>query len=135
MSVILNSPNVVIGHMSGGTININNNVPAEPAQKRQRVCEDIEPVQAEQTATSILPDFFCISPKFSEQSIRDRLDAELAQATSKIDYCRALYRLQHMGCINLDQYSSDAKRANKFNSFQSKFKLSASDFCRARMTT
>lgn len=133
MSVILNSPNVVIGHMSGGTININNNAPAEPAQKRQRVCEDIEPVQAEQTATSILPDFFCISPKFSEQSIRDRLDAELAQATSKIDYCRALYRLQHMGCINISQYASDAQRAIVFNHFQSKYNLVADDFRRARI--
>ncbi len=134
MSVILNSPNVVIGHMSGGTININNNAPAEPAQKRQRVCEDVEPVQQEQPASSIPPDFFRVSQKFSEQSIRERLDAELTQATTKIDYCRALYRLQHMGCINIDQYTSDAKRAIKFNSFQSKFTLSASDFCRARIT-
>lgn len=42
MSVILNSPNVVIGHMSGGTININNNYATESA-KTQRVCEDVVP--------------------------------------------------------------------------------------------
>lgn len=134
MSVILNSPNVVIGHMSGGTININNNYTTEPAKKEQRVCEDIEPVQQEQHASSILPDFFCISSKFTEQNIRERLDAELAQATTKIDYCRGLYRLQHMGCINIDHYTSDAKRAIVFNDFQSKYNLAADDFCRARMT-
>ena len=132
MSVILNSPNVVIGHMSGGTININNNYATESA-KTQRVCEDVEPVQQEQPASSIPPDFFCISPKFSEQNIRERLDAELAQATTKIDYCRGLYRLQHMGCINIDHYTSDAKRAIVFNDFQSKYNLAADDFCRARM--
>lgn len=132
MSVILNSPNVVIGHMSGGTININNNYTTEPAKKKQRVCEDVEPVQQEQPASTIPPDFFCISSKFSEQNIRDRLDAELAQATSKIDYCRALYRLQHMGCININQYASDAQRAIVFNNFQSKYILAADDFCRAR---
>ena len=133
MSVILNSPNVVIGHMSGGTININNNYTTEPAKKEQRVCEDVEPVQQEPTST-IPPDFFCISSKFSEQNIRDRLDAELAQATTKIDYCRGLYHLQHMGCININQYASDAKRAIVFNDFQSKYKLAPNDFCKARMS-
>lgn len=48
MSVILNSPNVVIGHMSGGTININNNYSTQPAKQQQRVCEDVETVQQEQ---------------------------------------------------------------------------------------
>ena len=49
MSVILNSPNVVIGHMSGGTININNCATAEQQAKKDRpVCEDIEPVQEQQ---------------------------------------------------------------------------------------
>lgn len=42
MSVILNSPNVVIGHMSGGTININNPTP-EPSRKTEPVCEDVMP--------------------------------------------------------------------------------------------
>ena len=86
-----------------------------------------------QQPSTIPPDFFCISPRFSEENIRERLAAELSQATSKIDYCRALYRLQHIGCINLNQYASDAKRAIVFNRFQSKFNLSADDFCRARM--
>ena len=81
----------------------------------------------------IPPDFFCISSRFSEENIRERLDAELAQSTSKIDYCRALYRLQHIGCININQYASDAQRAIVFNRFQSKFNLSPSDFCKARM--
>ena len=93
--------------------------------------------QQESTVTNspsaIPPDFFCIDSRFSEENIRERLAAELAQATSKIDYCRALYRLQHMGCINIDQYASDAKRAIVFNQFQSKYTLSASDFCKARI--
>ncbi len=94
---------------------------------------DAEDVQAEEAPSSIPPDFFCISQKFSEQNIRERLDAELAQATSKIDYCRALYSLQHIGCININQYASDAKRAIVFNDFQSKYNLTPDDFCRARM--
>ena len=79
------------------------------------------------------PDFFCISARFTEENIRERLAAELAQATSKRDYCRGLYRLQHMGCININQYASDAQRAIVFNRYQSKFELFASDFCKARM--
>ena len=128
MSVILNSPNVVIGHMSGGTININNNTAPEPAKKAEPVCEDITP---EEPATNV-PKFFCVSEKFPEQNIRDRLAAELSQSTTKIEYCRALYRLQHIGCINIAQYNSDEKRAKVFNEYQSKFNLSASDFCKAR---
>lgn len=94
---------------------------------------DAEDVQAKEALSSIPPDFFCISPKFTEQNIRERLDAELAQATTKIDYCRGLYHLQHMGCININQYASDAQRAIVFNNFQSKYNLVANDFCRARM--
>ncbi len=84
--------------------------------------------------TSIPPDFFCISARFTEENIRERLAAELSMATSKIDYCRALYRLQYIGCINLNQYASDAQRAIVFNRFQDKFTLSASDFCKARLS-
>ena len=87
----------------------------------------------EETPSTIPPDFFCISARFTEENIRERLAAELNQATSKIDFCRALYRLQHMGCINIDQYASDAQRAKVLNSFQSRFNLSPDDFCRARM--
>ena len=129
MSVILNSPNVVIGHMSGGTININNGVAPEPSKKEQakpQQVEDIEPVGAP-------PEFFRVSEKFSEQNIRDRLAADLKQSTTKIEYCRALYRLQHMGCINIDQYTSDEKRAKVLNEYQSRFNLSADDFYRARL--
>ena len=79
------------------------------------------------------PDFFCVSARFSEENIRARLAAELKQATTKIDYCRALYRLQHIGCININQYASDAQRAIVFNNYQDTYKLSASDFCKARM--
>ena len=99
------------------------------------VVEDIEPDNEDTvsgTPSSIPPDFFCISARFSEENIRERLAAELAQATSKIDYCRALYRLDHIGCINIRQYASDAQRAIVFNRYQSKFNLSSSDFCRAR---
>ena len=98
---------------------------------RSFFAEDIETVQ-EDTGT-IPPDFFCVTERFSETNIRERIKAELNQATSKIDFCRALYRLQHIGCINIDQYASDAQRAKVLNSFQSKYELSASDFCRARM--
>lgn len=83
---------------------------------------------------AIPPDFFCISARFTEENIRERLNVELSLATTKIDYCRALYRLQHIGCINLNQYASDAQRAIVFNRFQDKFNLSPNDFCKARMT-
>lgn len=86
-----------------------------------------------QTPSTMPPDFFCVSERFSEENIRARLAAELKQATTKIDYCRALYRLQHIGCININQYASDAQRAIVFNNYQDTYKLSASDFCKARM--
>ena len=93
-----------------------------------------EPSQPEpEDIGTIPPDFFRVTERFSEANIRERLDAELNQATTKKDYCRGLYRLQHMGCINIDQYASDAQRADVFNRFQSKYNLSASDFCKARM--
>lgn len=109
-----------------GSVTINNYYPqpvADP-QKEDRVTN---------TPSTIPPDFFCISARFTEENIRERLAAELAQATSKIDYCRALYRLQHIGCININQYASDAQRAIVFNNFQSKYNLAPNDFCRARM--
>ena len=93
---------------------------------------DPKPKTEDKVAT-IPPDFFCVSARFTEENIRERLNAELAQAVTKIDFCRALYRLQHIGCINLNQYASDAQRAIVFNRFQDKFNLSASDFCKARM--
>ena len=102
-----------------GSVTINNYYPqpvAEPAKKEDKT-----------------PDFFCISARFPEENIRERLAAELSAATTKVDYCRALYRLQHMGCIDIDQFASDAQRAHKLNLFQSRFNLSASDFCKARM--
>ena len=93
-----------------------------------------EHTPATNTPSSIPPDFFCVSARYPEENIRERLTAELSQATSKKDYCRALYRLQHIGCINIDQYASDAQRAEVINRFQSKYTLSASDFCKARMS-
>ena len=107
-----------------GSVTINNYYP-QPAA-------DPTP-QKEDTVANIPPDFFCVSARFTEDNIRERLAAELSQSTTKIDYCRALYRLQHIGCINLNQYASDAQRAIVFNRFQEKFTLSASDFCKARM--
>ena len=103
---------------------------AAPQYAASEVTSTDEP---KKEASSIPPDFFCISSRFSEENIRERLDAELAQAASKVDYCRSLYRLQHIGCINIQQYASDAQRAIVFNRFQSKFNLSPDDFCRARM--
>ncbi len=131
MSVILNSPNVVIGHMSGGTININNGTATQETKspKSQPICEDIEPTEP----VANPPEFFCVSEKFPEENIRARLAAELSHAATKIDYCRGLYHLQHIGCINIKQYASDAKRAEVFNEYQSTFKLSADDFYRARL--
>lgn len=97
--------------------------------------EDVQPVKEDKASgtSSIPPDFFQITERFTEENIRERLAAELSLATSKIDYCRGLYRLDHIGCINIRQYASDAKRAIVFNRFQDKFNLSASDFCKARM--
>jgi hypothetical protein len=97
-------------------------MPHEPSSK---------PESAEAPST-IPPDFFCVTDRFSEANIRERLEAEINQAASKIDFCRALYRLQHIGCIHIDHYASDAQRAKVLNGFQSKYELSASDFCRAR---
>ena len=115
----------------GYVYNIN---PQAPKHRPDRV-EDVTPAQEDKTheSSAIPPDFFCISARFTEDSIRDRLAAELSQSTTKIEYCRALYRLQHMGCINIDQYASDAKRAAVLNEYQSKYKLAPNDFCRARM--
>lgn len=115
----------------GYVYNIN---PQAPKHRPDRV-EDVTPAQEDKTheSSAIPPDFFCISAQFTEDSIRKRLAAELSQSTTKIEYCRALYRLQHMGCINIDQYASDAKRAAVLNEYQSKYKLAPNDFCRARM--
>lgn len=110
-----------------GSVTIINNYPQPVADTKQ---ED----KVTDKPSTIPPSFFCISSRFSEENIRERLDAELAQATSKVDYCRSLYRLEHIGCINLNQYASDAQRAIVFNRFQDKFTLSASDFCKARLT-
>ena len=115
-----------------GIINFYENKAAtqEPSNKKEPVCEDIEPCEK----VSDPPKFFCVSEKFPEQNIRERLAAELSHAATKREYCRSLYQLQHIGCINIDQYASDAKRAEVFNEYQSTFKLSASDFCKARAT-
>ena len=112
-----------------GSVTINNYYPQPVADPKQSAEDAVT-----NTPSVIPPDFFCISARFTEENIRERLNAELSLATTKIDYCRALYRLQHIGCINLNQYASDAQRAIVFNRFQDKFNLSPSDFCKARMT-
>ena len=112
-----------------GSVTINNYY-SQSVPDPQSKTEDV----VAKTPSTIPPDFFCISPRFTEENIRERLDAELSLASSKIDFCRALYRLQHIGCINISQYASDAQRAIVFNRFQSKFVLSASDFCKARLS-
>lgn len=106
-----------------GSVTINNYYPQPVADPQPKV---------EEKVANIPPDFFCISARFTEENIRERLAAELKHATNKIDYCRALYRLQHIGCININQYASDAKRAIVFNNFQDRFNLAPNDFCRAR---
>ena len=131
MCVNFNSPNVVIGHMSGGTININNGTATQEktsTKQAPKQVEDIEPCEP----ASDPPKFFCVSEKFPEQNIRDRLAAALNQSVTKREFCRSLYQLQHMGCINIDQYASDEQRAKVLNEYQSTYKLTASDFCKAR---
>ena len=124
MQQIINMEQPTIGQNFGSVTIINNyHQPVADPKKEDTVTN---------TPSAIPPDFFCISARFSEDNIRERLDAELKQSTTKIEYCRALYRLQHIGCINLNQYASDAQRAIVFNRFQSKFDLSPDDFCRAR---
>lgn len=110
-----------------GSVTINNYYPQSVADPKHEDKVDNAPAP-------IPPDFFCISARFTEENIRERLAAELSLATNKIDYCRSLYRLQHIGCININQYASDAKRAIIFNNYQSKFNLAPNDFCRARLS-
>ena len=107
-----------------GSVTIINNYPQPVA----------DPKPKEDKVSNIPPKFFCVSARFPEEDIRERLAAELSAASTKIDYCRSLYRLQHIGCINIQQYASDAQRAKVFNEYQSRFDLSASDFCKARMS-
>jgi hypothetical protein len=111
-----------------GSVTINNYYPQPATDPKQKVEDTVT-----KNLSTIPPDFFCISARFPEENIRERLETELSLATTKIDYCRALYRLQYIGCININQYASDAQRAIVFNRFQSKFNLSPSDFCKARM--
>ena len=111
-----------------GSVTINNYYPQPATDPNQKVEDAVSNKPSE-----IPPDFFCISSRFTEENIRERLNAELSLATTKIDYCRALYRLQRIGCINMNLYASDAQRAIVYNRVQDKFTLSPDDFCRARM--
>ena len=126
MQQILHIEQPTIGQ-NFGSVTINNYYPQPIADPR---IEDT----VNKTPSAIPPDFFCISSRFPEEDIRRRLAAELSQSTSKVDYCRALYRLQHMGCIDINQYASDAKRAIVFNEYQNRYTLSPSDFSKARNT-
>lgn len=101
---------------------------------RSFMSDDIEDITPDNSPSTTAPQFFRVSEKFTEQNIRDRLAAALNQSTTKIEYCRALYQLQHIGCIDIDQYTSDEKRAKVLNEYQSTYKLTASDFCKARAT-
>ena len=125
MQQIINMEQPTIGQ-NFGSVTIINNYPQPVADPKKEDTVQNKP-------STIPPDFFCVSARFSEENIRERLDAELKQAHTKIEYCRGLYRLDHIGCINIRQYASDAKRAIVMNEFQSKFDLTATDFCRARM--
>ena len=66
-----------------GSVTIINNYP-------QPVADPKNEEKVNNTPSAIPPDFFCVSARFSEENIRARLAAELKQATTKIDYCRAL---------------------------------------------
>ena len=59
-----------------GSVTIINNYPQQVADPKQ---ED----NVSDSPASIPPDFFCISDRFSEGNIRERLAAELSQATTK----------------------------------------------------
>ena len=113
-----------------GVINFYDNSNSQSKKQQSQQIEDIEPCEPK----SDPPKFFCVSEKFPEENIRARLAAELSRSVTKREYCRALYDLQHIGCINIDQYASDAKRAKVFNEYQSRYTLAASDFCKARAT-
>lgn len=125
MQQIIKIEQPTIGQNFGSVTIINN--------YHQPVADPKHEDTVKKTPSTIPPAFFCISARFTEENIRERLDAELSLSATKIEYCRALYRLQHIGCINLNQFASDAQRAIVFNRFQSKFNLSPDDFCRARM--
>ena len=81
MSVILNSPNVVIGHMSGGTININNNAAPEPAKKTQPACEDIEPVENSFSAPNVKSEIDSII--FTKKSKKEGKIPDIIEALQK----------------------------------------------------
>lgn len=122
MSVILNSPNVVIGHMSGGTININNSTPAEPAQKHQRVCEDVTPIDTS---------FFC-TDRYSSDIIEKNIRQAINLSTSKADACRRIKSLETYGYITLSNVN-DARKAELINPFAApKYIFTEDDFINAR---
>jgi hypothetical protein len=132
MSLFINTNNGPIYHECNVSIT-NHYYPQQPNRQAQMVMTENDD-ETERKPTSIPPDFFCVSARFTEENIRERLNAELSCATTKINYCRSLYRLQNIGCINIDQYASDTQRAIVLNRFQSKFNLFPSDFCKARLS-
>ena len=93
MSVILNSPNVVIGHMSGGTININNNAAPEPAKKEQaRQVQDVVPIQ----------EYFChITKKCIDEKRAEAVEAEIRAACKGTaeGLWRTLWHNENMGYV------------------------------------
>lgn len=102
MSVILNSPNVVIGHMSGGTININNIASSETAKKKQPVCEDIEPIQSQEDVNKYC-EYIC-RERLREQGLYslDEFEKMLANAAKEPapQFAKFLNRYKQQG--NLD---------------------------------
>lgn len=122
MSVILNSPNVVIGHMSGGTININNTTHAEPTEQKQRTCEDVEPIDTS---------FFCTN-RFAQDIIEKNIHQAINLANSKADACRRIMSLETYGYITLSNVN-DARKAELINPFaQPKYTFTEDDFINAR---
>ena len=87
--------------MSGGTININNNAAPQPATK-QRVCEEVEPVQTQDVSKEYC-EYIC-RERLQEQGLYslDEFEQMLANATKGIapDLAAFLKRYKAQGVMN-----------------------------------
>lgn len=93
MSVILNSPNVVIGHMSGGTININNGTTSQPELKKDQAktqqVEDITPAEPEPKPEPKSPkDIWGIPQKGKYNQVREYIKDRKKGDPEFKEYCQ-----------------------------------------------
>lgn len=93
MSVILNSPNVVIGHMSGGTININNGTTSQPESKKDQTktqqVEDITPAEPEPQPEPKSPkDIWGIPQKGKYNQVREYIKDRKKGDPEFKEYCQ-----------------------------------------------